>query len=241
MNSREFTPFAESDPAVKPLLQRLTQPATEVPSQAYQATMRELGRHLSRSLMGQHGASLQGKDVCVICTVEDADFLAAGVLDGLIANGLEASRLFLQCYWNDRVREDGISITLVIRQYVEPVESEKVAYVVVKSIISSGCVVRTNLTRALTEAKADSVYVLSPVMVAGAQERLGHEFPADLADKFSYIWFATDPEQVGEVVSPGVGGLVYDRLGFDGEAGKNRHTPDIVRQRRRSHFPSCAA
>ena len=78
-------------------------------------------------------------------------------------------------------------------------------------------------------------------MVAGAQERLGHEFPADLADKFSYIWFATDPEQVGEVVSPGVGGLVYDRLGFDGEAGKNRHTPDIVRQRRRSHFPSCAA
>ena len=240
MNSREFTSFAERDPAVKPLLEQLIQPVEVVPSEPYQAAMRELGRCLSRSLLEQHAAALQEKDICLISTVEDADFLAAGILDGLVESGLPESRLFFQCYWNERVREGGVSITPVIRQYVEPFEQHKAAYIVVKSIISSGCVIRTNLTRALTGAEADSVYILSPVMVEGAQVRLTQEFPPELAARFSYIWFATDAATEGDIVTPGVGGLVYDRLGFDGEVGKNTHTPRIVKQRRRTHF-SCAA
>ncbi len=53
-------------------------------------------------------------------------------------------------------------------------------------------------------------------------------------EKFQFIYLAEDNERTdeGEVV-PGIGGMVYDRLGFNGQDDKNSYTPDLVRTRRR--------
>ncbi|MBK6999499.1 MAG: hypothetical protein IPH35_05880 [Rhodoferax sp.] len=67
---------------------------------------------------------------------------------------------------------------------------------------------------------------------AGAQERLAQEFPKDIADKFEYLWLATNSQKNGDYVDPGVGGSVYERLGFVNEVEKNKYTPQIVKTRR---------
>jgi len=51
--------------------------------------------------------------------------------------------------------------------------------------------------------------------------------------QFEFFYFAVDDERTGQgEVLPGVGGIIYDRLGFDGQDGKNSYTPEIVKQRR---------
>lgn len=66
-------------------------------------------------------------------------------------------------------------------------------------------------------------------------EKLEKEFPADIAARFRYIYFAEDSERLdnGNVV-PGVGGDVYLRLGFKNQEDKNRFSPDLVKARRKS-------
>lgn len=66
-----------------------------------------------------------------------------------------------------------------------------------------------------------------------AEEKLESEFDSEIYNKFQYFYFAKDDERTpeGEVI-PGIGGIVYDRLGFDGQYGKNLYTPKIVKSRR---------
>ncbi|MGQ7846600.1 hypothetical protein ACUNV4_19110 [Granulosicoccus sp. 3-233] len=40
-----------------------------------------------------------------------------------------------------------------------------------------------------------------------------------------------DKSDTGEVI-PGIGGNVYQRLGFGDQESKNRYTPDFVKERR---------
>ncbi|HLO47808.1 MAG TPA: hypothetical protein VK211_05245, partial [Kamptonema sp.] len=58
-------------------------------------------------------------------------------------------------------------------------------------------------------------------------------FEKDIYEKFNFIYFAEDDErtQEGEVI-PGIGGIVYERLGFEGQDDKNRYIPEIVKERR---------
>ena len=58
-------------------------------------------------------------------------------------------------------------------------------------------------------------------------------FPSDITEKLRFFYFAQDDERTpaGEVV-PGVSGIVYECLGFNGQAVKSSYVPHIVEQRR---------
>lgn len=240
MKNRQFSALAEKHPTVKGLLDRLVSDASNV--DGYRATMVELGRHLAKDFVQELQAL--NRDICVVCTVEDADFLARGVLAELELAGL-ATKTHLLCLWNDKVREGSVSLSPISRKYEEPFASNDVVYVIVKSIISGACVVKTNITRALSSDKTNEndVFVVSPVLYNGAQKRLEHEFPLSIAKKFRYVFFATDfdKDKSGEVVLPGIGGSVYELLGLGDEHSKNGYVPSIVKERRLKKFKKTPA
>ncbi|WP_416056103.1 hypothetical protein [Stenotrophomonas maltophilia] len=231
MSSRHLSEFAKANPGISDLLEVLV---SDSPPDRYGEVMRELGQHLARAIASKHPfPEGSAKDICVVCTVEDADFLAKGVLGGLQDGGVPAARLHLYCIWNDKVRNGAVSLSPIKKRYAEAFDQRHVVFVVVKSIISGACVVKTNLTRALSDAKDAEVIVAAPVMLKGAQKRLASEFPPGLSDRFEYVWFAEDNERDGDVVIPGIGGLVYERLGIKNVSS---HMPEIVRERRRTQF-----
>ncbi|AZS77383.1 MAG: hypothetical protein E2591_30470 [Achromobacter sp.] len=237
--SRTFTSFAEQDPAVKTLVNELPRLVDDVPT--YRQHMLEIGRHLAESLFPKLLAA-NPKDICVICTVEDADFLARGLIEKLEAHHL-GDQTHLICMWNARAKVQGVSISPVLRSYEESFDKDNAVFIIVKSIISGACVVKTNLTKAISDNNPKRIFIASPVMLKGAELRLQAEFPADVAGKFEFVSYATDSEKSadGEEVIPGVGGSVYERLGFQGEKDKNRYVPEIVRERRRKAYPEMYA
>ncbi|RAS27941.1 hypothetical protein [Paraburkholderia bryophila] len=226
--SRTYTKFADRDAEAKALVDSVALPDVSVGQ--YREQMRQLGLHLGEGVLEALPADTR-HDICVVCTVEDADFLARGLIQSLEQHGL-GDRTRLICLWNGKVREDGISISPVLRQYKEEFNPSGTVFIVVKSIISGACVVKTNLTRALSSGDPSAIFVAAPVMLKDAEKRLAAEFPSDVAKQFQYVWFATDDEKNGENVLPGIGGSVYERLGFGGEQEKNRHMPAIVKERR---------
>ncbi|WP_295539166.1 hypothetical protein [uncultured Pseudacidovorax sp.] len=231
MTAREYTAIANRDAEARRLVDEVADPGVDVSS--YRELMRRMGRKLAQAIVPQIHTSVAG-DVFVVCTVEDADFLARGVIDEL-SDAQMGSRVRLICLWNEKVREGAVSLSPIIKQYKEQSQAGAAAFIVVKSIISGACVVKTNLTRALSYQNPAQVFVASPVLLSGAQERLAAEFPPEISAKFEYVWFATDSDKQGENVLPGIGGSVYERLGFGDECEKNKYVPEIVKERRRSH------
>ncbi|WP_155625850.1 hypothetical protein [Burkholderia vietnamiensis] len=226
--SRTYTKFADRDTEARSLVDAIASVDADVAQ--YREQMRLLGTHLGEGVLESLPSDTH-HDVCVVCTVEDADFLARGLIESLAQHGL-GDRTRLLCLWNGKVREDGISISPVLRQYKEKFDPSGTVFIIVKSIISGACVVKTNLTRALSSGDPSAIYVAAPVMLKGAEKRLSAEFPTDVVEKFRYVWFATDDKKDGENVLPGIGGSVYERLGLGGETEKNRHMPAIVKERR---------
>ena len=118
----------------------------------------------------------------------------------------------------------------VMKQYREVEDLDGAVVVVVKSIISGACVVKTNLAMLIDHVTPSRVFVAAPVMLKGAEQRLASEFPVEVADRFEYRTFAIDDQKdADENVTLGIGGSVYERLGFQ---DKNTHVPEIVKQRR---------
>ena len=224
---RTLSPLANNE--VKGLLDHLVDPAT--PPDEYRETMSRLGEQFGRSLVDE----LNGvRNLLLICTNEDADFLARGVLKGL--ESFKGLAISVACFWNDRVRlESGSNVILdsapIVRKYVESGESD--AFLVLKSIIATGCVVRTNITEVIHDRNPERVLIFAPVVRKGVVENLADEFEPDIARRFKFFWFAEDDEtnDKREVV-PGIGGMVYDRLGIGAE--KNRYIPQLVKERRKA-------
>lgn len=186
--------------------------------------MRLLGAHLGERL----AARLATPELLIVCTVEDADFLAAGVLDALPP----AQKTHLVCFWNQRQTLAGEKIAPIIKRYVEPFESARVRQIVVlKSIISSGCVVRTNLLELLETTQPEEIFVAAPVFYSQSRQALESEFPAHVSDRFKYVTLAIDDEIDGAIIRPGIGGDVYSLLGFEGQEQKNRYTPHLIQER----------
>ena len=235
MGNRDYSEYAEQLD-LKDLVDSLADPGLS--TDKYRETMTRLGNGLARSVLDEVGCSTN--DIFVVCTVEDADYLAKGVIEKLEEAGF-GSRTKLLCIWNGKVRDEGVSLSPILRQYKEPSSSSLATVIVVKSIISGACVVKTNLTRALSDINPESIFVVAPVIYEGAQTRLESEFPREVSTKFKYRWIATDREKKDELVIPGVGGSVYERLGFEDERQKNRSTPAIVKRRRKEHSFSAAA
>jgi hypothetical protein len=228
---RSETEFSRRDPTARSLIDSLI--SFQGNSEQYRSTMRTIGARLGASIFPM--LPVGNKDICVVCSVEDADFLARGFIEQLTAEGILAERVHLICFWNDQIRENGVSLSPVTKQYKEHFPRESTV-VIVKSIISGACVVKTNLSRAISFTSAENVFVAAPVMLEGAQDKLSKEFPLKISEKFKFVHFVTDTEKDGENVFPGIGGSVYELLGLGDFKQKNKYVPDIVKERRQLMF-----
>jgi hypothetical protein len=198
----------------------------------YQETMFKLGTLLGDWLLREIDEPQDS--VYLACTVEDADFLAKGILAQMEE---KISHVPLACFWNQRFSPfdiDDIRVAPIVREFWEPHTGKTVKHlIVVKSIISGACVVRTNLEHLIEKIEPERIFVVAPVIYEKAEEKLRDEFDQVIYDKFEFFFFAKDSERKsnGEVV-PGIGGNVYKRLGFGDQDAKNRYTPEIVKRRR---------
>jgi hypothetical protein len=127
---------------------------------------------------------------------------------------------------------DWLDIATIVQGYVEPLPAKIDHLVVLKSIISGACVVRTNLLRLLHSARPEVIHIVAPVMLSGAEQRLARELPTDLVSGFKFLTFVEDTEKAedGSVVA-GIGGEIYERLGLGDETEKNRVMPRLVEER----------
>lgn len=227
---RTYTSFASGD--TRQLLNMLLEPGSSHGD--YRDTMTALGRRLAQKIVAT--LSVGVAPVCVACTVEDADFLARGLLEELEHSGFDGEQLKLVCFWNERVKRfngagrDSFDIAPIVKEYREDVDIRGSILIVVKSIISGACVVKTNLATLIDTVLPKRVFVVAPVMLEGAKERLGSEFPYEIAKRFEYVTFAIDDEKsADENVLPGIGGSVYERLGL---VDRISYVPEIVKLRR---------
>ena len=170
------------------------------------------------------------------CTSEDADWLAQGILQGIIP-----TKPSLAVFWNHRTMPFGIpqlTVAPIQKTYIED-QADIHTLIICKSIIYTSCVVRTNLYRLFETLEPEQILIAAPVMFEGAEITLRNEFPTHLSDKFEFFYFAMDTEvnEKHEVI-PGVGGSVYQRLGIGDAKAQARFVPEIVKTRRALHPPS---
>lgn len=206
--------------ALKALADKNTEPSL------YRKAFTELGNALGYVINLKYPE--RGKTV-VVCPNEDADWLVAGILDSL--NDKNTS---LGVFWADRVtvsQNPKIEISPIISSYEEPMEGCE-TLIIAKSIISTSCVVRTQLTRLIGKITPKRIIIAAPVMYKDAQPNLNKEFPVDISSRFEFLTFAIDDERVGSTVIPGIGGFVTSRLGLGTTMrDNNRYIPEIVKQR----------
>jgi len=210
------------------LLEKLVDKTTE--SEEYAQTMYSLGNEFGTLILDR---IVDDENIVLASTVEDADYLGKGILDVLEKCG---KKIFLTVFWNKRFNpneENNIAVAPIVKEFHE-VQNENIGTVIViKSIISSSCVVRTNLTKLLEESSPKHVLIVAPVMLRGATENLESEFSDDIKSNFSYLYFAEDDQKSDDgFVYPGIGGDVYQRLGFESQKEKNSYIPKIVKERR---------
>jgi len=197
----------------------------------YKNTMTKIGESLGDCILSQIN-DFQS-DVYLASTVEDADFLAKGMVCRL-ENYL--SKFAFACFWNQSFSPfeiEGLKVAPILKKYQEP-SSNKVKYlIIVKSIISSCCVVRTNIINLIQKIEPEKIFIVTPVIYYQAEDKLRNEFEENIYSKFEFFYFAKDDECTleGEVV-PGIGGNIYKRLGFESQYNKNEYIPEIVKQRR---------
>jgi hypothetical protein len=226
--SRHLEPIADQSSVA--LLAQLTDRDTD--ASRYRAAMYALGVNLGKVVAGT--ATSHQPRIMVVCTVEDADFLARGVIEAV---AVIAKDLRLTCFWNTKVvpfENDDFQITPITRRYEEP-NGKKIDWlIIVKSIISGSCVVKTNLMEAIDHSNPGRIFIVAPVMHVDSERKLRAEFSRNINEKFSFVVFARDDERAkdGEI-RPGIGGEVYSRLGFVGRDDKNGYTPDLIKERRK--------
>lgn len=198
--------------------------------EAYRSAFETLGVELGR-ILAQKVGDIPAEETMLVCASEDADWLAQGVV-----NGFGKGKLPVSIYWSTRdivyQSEDGkkIEVSPIIKAYEEPISKCRLL-VVVKSIISSSCVVKTQLTRLIDRVHPEIIAIMAPVMYIDAQPNLLKEFPEEISNKFYFLQFAVDEDYNGSEVIPGIGGMVYPRLGLGDINKKNQYIPEMVRTR----------
>lgn len=214
---------------VRCMLDKLADKSTGVDD--YRDAFNKLGVELGKVLASEIDG-ISSEEIMLVCASEDADWLAAGVESGIGKGDLKKS-----VYWSTRETvykdENGgtLEISPIVKAYEEPIENCRLL-VVVKSIISSSCVVKTQLTRLIGKINPERIVIMAPVMYKDGVPNLMSEFPESVNSKFEFLAFAIDEDRLenGEVV-PGIGGMVYPRLGLGDIAAKNSYIPEIVMRR----------
>lgn len=227
---RRFENLQKADEQlVRCMLDKLADKSTGV--EDYRDAFSKLGVELGKILTSEI-EEMRPEEIMLVCASEDADWLATGVECGIGKGDLKKS-----VYWSTRetVYEDGngekLEISPIVKAYEEPIENCRLL-VVVKSIISSSCVVKTQLTRLIGKVHPERIAILAPVMYKDGMPNLMSEFPESVNSKFEFFTFAIDEDRLdnGEVV-PGIGGMVYPRLGLGDIATKNSYIPEMVLNR----------
>ena len=197
----------------------------EVSPTHYQATLQRLGELLAEELVE---SKIDGQSFCLASTAEDADYLAKGMLRTLEKNNI---KVYLACFWNEHTKpfKDMPSTAPILKKFIEPKAFDADSLIIVKSIISGGCVVKTNLTNLVEMMKPSRILISAPVIHDQAEQKLKDEFPEETSEKFEFSYFAKDHlRDESGVVKPGIGDEFYKKLGFDPENKKNTFTPKIV-------------
>lgn len=215
----------EKDRDIIDLMHILSSPISS--EESYRNSFYQLGKALGTSL-NQHTNNSYGETM-LACASEDADWLARGVLESL-----SQKQVSLAVFWNERITLDEINnveYSPIIKSYIEPIEGCQ-TLILVKSIISTSCVVKTQLTRLVNTIKPHDIYIVSPVMYKDASSRLEKEFPISISKKFHFFTFAIDTiKDIQGHVLPGVGGMVYPKLGLGDSHEKNKYVPNLVKER----------
>lgn len=190
----------------------------------YRNAFFNLGKELGKLIIKKY------KDLghtLVVCAAEDADWLAKGILDMC---KLDTS---IAVYWTDRkviCNDPKIEISPIVKSYQDSDIEECDTMIVVKSIISTSCVVKTLLNHLMEHCNPAHIVIAAPVMFKGADKVLMTEFPRRISGKFSFLTFAIDDERNQDgVVFPGIGGMVYPKLGLGDIHRKNSYMPDLVK------------
>lgn len=225
--SRKYTQFAGDKE--KALLDALADKNSSFDS--YRQSMYRLGESLGSVVLSQ--IVNNSSSAHLACTAEDADFLAKGILsrlDGTLA------KVTFACFWNKRFKPFCIAdlqVAPILKRYLEPSDVQVDSLIIVKSIISGACVVRTNLIDTIARISPKQIFIVAPVIYQGAEDRLQKGFSEEIYNKFRYVYLAEDDVKTPEgIIVPGIGGEVYARLGFGSQDDKNRSTPELVKQRR---------
>ena len=210
------------------LLEKLVDKTTE--SEEYAQAMYSLGKEFGTLLLDR---IMNDENVVLASTVEDADYLGKGIIDVLEKYGKKVS---LTVFWNKRFNpneENNIAVAPIVKEFHEGQNENIGTVIVIKSIISSSCVVRTNLTKLIEDSSPKHILIVAPVLLRGATENLENEFSDDIKSRFNYLYFAEDDQKSEDgFVYPGIGGDVYQRLGFESQKEKNSYIPQIVKERR---------
>ena len=193
---------------------------------AYKAAMTRLGFSLGSIYpVSEHWP------VLLVSTSEDADFLTKGFMDALTQRQIPFK---LAVFWNNHYQINGDSVAPITQKYLQDGWQYSHSVVLLKSVISGSCVVRTNLLALLAEidvAFLERILVAAPVMFTGGEARLKADFPSEIANKFEFLTFALDDERSpdGRVI-PGIGGEIYGHLGLADQPARlpNGYMPDVV-------------
>lgn len=210
---------------IKASLEALADKTTSV--EEYRKSFRVLGEKLGKILANEYKA-IPAEHTMLVCASEDADWLATGVESGFGKGELKKS-----VYWSSRevvyTNEDGskVEISPIEKAYEEPIDDCQLL-VIVKSIISTSCVVKTQLTRLIGKISPKQIAILAPVMYKDGIPNLMREFPKEISNRFNFVTFAIDDERVGSEVIPGIGGMIYPRLGLVNIETKNHYIPEMV-------------
>lgn len=218
---------ARNEAIVHSLLDRIAAPTVSV--EEYRNAFKNIGFELG-TLIRDELSTVPESEIMFAFANEDSDWLGRGVL-----SGTKKEHARISVFWNGRNvvyenQREKIEVSPIIKSYEEEVEGCRYL-VIIKSIINTSCVVQTQLTRMIGKFNPEKIFVVAPVMFKDAVKSLENEFPKNISEKFSYMFFATDDEREGNVVKPGVGGSVYSRLGLGDSVSKNSYIPEIVRER----------
>lgn len=222
--SRQFSVY--TTPLAKQHLQGLLDDKNPL---TYQKHMYALGELLSQQIISKIDNK---EEILLISTAEDADYLQLGVQDELKKANFNTK---MAVFWNNHYQPSyGVSVAPIVHKYLEPNYHTAKTIIIVKSVISGSCVVRTNLLELFDAIKeATRIFVVSPVMHSNSQNALKSEFPDNISDKFEFIYFAIDTQkdkQTGEVI-PGIGGQIYSLLGLTDQPARTGYIPKTIQKR----------
>lgn len=211
--------YLTQDDEVKSYLLGLIDPHTSV--EHYRRDFFCLGEKLGELLASR----LPSSHVMLSCAAEDADFLAAGLLRKIKVDGVAV-------FWHKRLHLPSFDVAPIQQRYVEEVKPCK-ALIVAKSIISSACVVKTQLNALIDQVNPDIIYIVAPVRYQLAEQNLQEEFPKNIYKKFQFFSFAVDAhtKEGTNIVLPGIGGEVTERLDWAGYQAQHGCIPQLIQQR----------